>query len=72
MIVCTAQAVPREYQLTFGCNRLQELEYFCMLQSTQQFYNTLVEPSESMICFNGCSTNEEHEFLLRLSLALLQ
>jgi len=35
-MVCTAQAVPREYQLTFGCTHLQELEYFCMLQSTQQ------------------------------------
>ena len=36
MMDCTA--VPREYQLTFGCTRLQELEYFCMLQSTQQFF----------------------------------
>jgi hypothetical protein len=36
-MVCTAQDVPREYQLMFGCTRLQELEYFCMLQSTQQF-----------------------------------
>ena len=36
-MVSTAQAVLREYQLTFGCTRLQELEYYCMLQSTQQF-----------------------------------
>jgi hypothetical protein len=36
-LVCITQAVPREYQLTFGCTRLQELEYFCMPQSTQQF-----------------------------------
>jgi hypothetical protein len=39
MMDCTA--VPREYQLTFGCTRLQELEYFCMLQSTQQFFPLL-------------------------------
>jgi hypothetical protein len=37
-MVSTAQAVPREHQLTSGCTRLQELAYFCMLQSTQQFY----------------------------------
>jgi hypothetical protein len=35
-MVCTAQDVPREYQLMFGCTRLHELKYFCMLQSTQQ------------------------------------
>ena len=28
-MVSTAQAVPREYRLTFGCTRLQEIEYFC-------------------------------------------
>jgi hypothetical protein len=33
----TAQAVPRQFQLTFGCNRLQELEYFCMMLIAQQF-----------------------------------
>jgi hypothetical protein len=30
-----AQAVARQFQLTFGCTRLQEREYFCSrLQST--------------------------------------
>ena len=39
-MVSTAQAVPREYQLTFGCTRLQELEYVCMLQSNQRVYGS--------------------------------
>ena len=37
-MVPTAQAVARQFQLTFGCTRLQEREYFCSrLQSTLQF-----------------------------------
>jgi hypothetical protein len=37
-MVPTAQAVARQFQLTFGCNHLQECEYFCSrLQSTLQF-----------------------------------
>jgi len=39
-MVPTAQAVARRFQPTFGCTRLQELGYFCMLQSTLQFQGT--------------------------------
>jgi len=38
-VASTAQAVPKQFQLTFGYTRLQELECFCMLQSTQQLFN---------------------------------
>jgi hypothetical protein len=48
-MVPTAQAVARQFQLTFGCTRLQEREYFCSrLQSTLQLY-------DAILCWHTCA-----------------
>jgi len=55
-MVPTAQAVTRQFQLTFGCTRLQEREYFCSrLQSTLLFIvvNTCLWRQRGTSSLNG-------------------